>query len=210
MKKWLAVFLIFAIDLFATGCGPGGGHWVLVDTEFHEEEWQAELAMANQRDGFYRREAQVSEGSVVWADSYIGEDGSDKIPYTIPGNTTTVQGSWTKPSDTVQGPKFEVSMRIRMEVVDQHPEHPLPTGCALHAEVPIPDEEGDGIIHSYLSDDDGESSFFPSTENGFAPIDVTVYGDMEKGQTAGERRALQVRVGPGHPLMSYIYEWREQ
>jgi len=208
MKKWLAVFLMLAVGLLMAGCGKGGGHWVLVDTEFHEEEWQAALAAENQRDGFYQSEAQVSAGSFIWTRTYIDEDKSDKQPFAFPGNSATVQGSWTKPSDTVQGPEFEVSMRIKIEVVDQDPAHPVQHGCYIDAQVPIPDD--DGVIYGYLCDDDGESTFYPSPENGFAPVAVIVYGDMEKGQTAGEHRALEVRVGPGHPLMSYIYEWREQ
>lgn len=213
MKKWLAVFLILAISLFTVGCGTGEGHWVLVDTEFHEEEWQAELTALNQRQSSYRYDAQVSAGSIVWVNNYTGEeDARDRLFYAIPGNTTTVQCSWTKPPDTVQGSVFEVSMGIKIEVVDQDPAHPMPSGFSFDARALIPDEEGDGVIHSYLSADDGESSFFPSPENGYAPIDVTAYVDMGKGQISGERRALDVIVGGiGHfPLMSYIYEWNEQ
>lgn len=211
MKKWLALFLIFAVGLLMTGCGQSeGGQWVLVDNEFHEEEWQAELAKSNKRDGFHQREAQVSEGEFTWIYSYTGKDVKTMRDAHRFGDSITTQGSWTEPSETVSGPEFEVSMRLKIETIDRNSEDPMQPGCFIEAEVPIPDDEGDGVIHSYLSTDNGKSSFSSDSENGYAPIDVIVYGDMEKGETVGERRAVEVRVGIGYPpLMSYIYEWQE-
>lgn len=209
MKKCLAVFLILAVGLLG-GCGKTSGYvWELVETEINEQEWQAQLAQQNERDGYYKREAEVSEGSIVWNDTYIGET-SGNFPYTIQGNSTTVEATWSEPPQTVSGPEFEVSLRITMEVVDRHPQHPLPTGCTISAEIPISDEQDGTLIHSYFSDDEGESSFQPSPENEFAPVDVIAYGFMEDGQTVGERRVIEIRAGPGKPLMSYIYEWKEQ
>lgn len=210
MKKCLAIFLILTMILLTAGCGKSSGYvWELVETEINEQEWQAQLAQQNERNGYYQGEAEVSENSIVWVYTYIGET-SDKFPYTIQGNSTTVKAAWTEPPQAVSGPEFEASLRITMEVVDRHPQHPLQTGFTISAEIPIPDEQDGTIIHSYFTDDEGESSFQPSPENDFAPVDVMVYGDMEEGRTAGERRALEIRVGPGKPLMSYIYEWKEQ
>lgn len=208
MKKILVIILIITLSLFMASCGKSGGQWVLVDTEFNEEEWQAELEESNDRDGFYQSDAEVSEGSFTWIYSYIGKDGSDKQAHAFPGNSVTTEGSWTEPNKNVVGPDFQVSMRINIEVVDRHPDHPLQAGTYLAAEVPIPMDDG-GVLHGYLSDDNGESSFYPSLENDLAPIDAIIYGTMEKGETEGEKRALEVRLGGGSPLMSYIYQWQE-
>lgn len=210
MKKYLILLLILALGLLTVGCGKSGGRWVLVDTEFNEEEWYANLAEKNKRNGFYRADAEVSAGSFTWVYSYIGKKAANgKLPYAFPGNSTTTQGSWSSPSEVVHGPKFEVSMRLQIEAVDRHAEYPLEPGCFIDAEVPIPEADG-GVLHASLHAADGQSRFYSDSENAFAPVDVIVTGEMEKGKTAGERRIVEVRVGLGYPpLMSYIYEWQK-
>lgn len=210
MKKCLTIVLILALGLVTAGCGKSEGRWVLIDSEFHEEEWYAELAESNKRNGFYQSEAQVSEGEFTWVYSYTGKDVKTMRDAHRFGDSITTQGSWTEPVKTVSGPEYEVSMRLKIETIDRNSEDPMQAGCFIEAEVPIPDDEGDGVIHSSLFADDGESSFRSDLDNGYVPIDVIVYGDMGKGETVGERRPLEVRVGLGYPpLMSYIYEWQE-
>lgn len=210
MKKWLTVVLILALSLLTAGCGKGGGRWVLVDTKFNEKEWYAELAEYNKSMGdAYPCEAQVSEGSFIWVRSYIGKDVSDKRSYAFPGNSFTTQGGWASPSEIVRGPKFEVSMRLKIKAVDWHPEHPMQPGCCIRAEVPIPQADGK-IYHSRLHAYDGVHRLYSDAENDYEPVDFIVTGKMGKGETTGERRALEVWVGQNYPpLMSYIYEWQK-
>lgn len=235
MKKCLAIFLILTLaSLLMLACKTGEsqrvlvdneGQWVLVDSEFHEEEWYAELASKQIVE--YPIEAQVSKGSFTWTNSYIGVDWSDENsslfnPRLFPGNSISTQGSWAEPSKIVSGPDYRLSMGLNIKVGNRHSEYPLEPNSYIYALIRIPKEGGDGSIEDDLkedggilnnirvADDDGETKFSPSSENGYAPIDEIVYGDMGKGERVGELRVLEVRVGLGHPpLMSYFYEWQE-
>lgn len=210
MKKCLIIVLILALGLVTAGCGKSEGRWVLIDSEFHEEEWYAGLARYNQITvSEYPNEAQVSEGSFTWIDIYNGPDYSDKIYYAFPGNSFTTQGSWTKPPETINGPGYVVSMDLKIEAVDWHPEYPVASTGYIHAHMFMPREDREDISMQ-ISDDYSKNYFDISSENDYASNGATISGGMGEGKIAGERRIIQVWVGIAtQPLMSYIYEWQE-
>lgn len=179
--------------------------WVLVETKTND--WQTALDKQNASTTAWRKDFEVSEGSVLFTDTFIGKD--DPYSWVKNGMSQSGKVTWTPPSSNIIKPDEEFSLHLTSEFISKDHKNFSGTGIIIAQVFRIDDSGKQSGYASYLCDKNGESSFMSGSGNDFKTCSSTVYGKIGAGYEEGEKIVIRVQAASGVAVETwYIYQWK--